>query len=55
MHITPDQTILWQWGFIHLNATILYTWLVMILLTVVSWLVTALIFRSPALPLAECA
>lgn len=40
MHITPDQTILWQWGFLHLNATILFSWIVMLLLTLVSWLVT---------------
>jgi F-type H+-transporting ATPase subunit a len=40
MHITPDQIILWQWGFAHLNATILCTWLVMLLLTLASWLVT---------------
>lgn len=40
MHITPDQVVLWRWGFVHLNATILYTWLAMLLLTVVSWLVT---------------
>ncbi len=38
--ITPDQLILWQWGFMSLNATILYTWLVMGLLTLGSWLVT---------------
>jgi F-type H+-transporting ATPase subunit a len=40
MHITPDQIVLWQWGFFHINATIVYTWLVMLLLTLVSWLVT---------------
>lgn len=40
MHISPDQTILWQWWFLHLNATIAYTWVVMLLLTLGSWLVT---------------
>jgi len=40
MPITPDHTIYWQWGFMHLNATIVYTWAVMLLLTLVSWLVT---------------
>lgn len=39
MHITPDQTILWSWGFVHLNATIVYTWCVMLMLTAGSWLV----------------
>jgi F-type H+-transporting ATPase subunit a len=40
MHITPDQIVLWQWGFFHINGTIVYTWLVMLLLTLMSWLVT---------------
>ena len=38
--ISPDQVILWSWGFITLNVTILYTWLVMAILVVGSWLVT---------------
>lgn len=40
MPITPDHTIYWQWRFLQLNATIVYTWSVMLLLTIVSWLVT---------------
>jgi F-type H+-transporting ATPase subunit a len=35
----PDQP-LWQWGPVLLNATILWTWVVMALLTVLSWMVT---------------
>lgn len=40
MTISPDNIILWEWGFFKLNLTIVYTWLVMALLTVASWLVT---------------
>jgi F-type H+-transporting ATPase subunit a len=40
MHITPDQVVLWRWGFLHLNGTILCTWIVMALLCLISWLVT---------------
>lgn len=40
MTITPDNIIFWQWGMISLNATIVFTWLVMALLTLISWLVT---------------
>ena len=40
MHITPDHVVIWQLGWFHLNATILYTWGVMLLLTLLSWLVT---------------
>jgi F-type H+-transporting ATPase subunit a len=38
--ISPDGLVLWQWGPVALNATILYTWLVMALLTLTCWLVT---------------
>ncbi len=38
--ISPDQVILWSWGFVTINVTILYTWLVMAILVVGSWLIT---------------
>jgi F-type H+-transporting ATPase subunit a len=40
MEISPDTMIFWQSGFFKLNATILFTWLVMAILTIGSWLVT---------------
>ncbi len=40
MELSLDQWVLWQWGTVLLNATILYTWLVMALLVLGSWLVT---------------
>ncbi len=40
MPITPDHTVYWQWRFLQLNATLVYTWILMILLTAISWLVT---------------
>lgn len=38
--ISPDQIIIWQWRFITINATMLYTWLIMFILAGGSWLVT---------------
>lgn len=38
--ISPDQVIYWEWGTVVLNATIVYTWLVMALLVIGSWLIT---------------
>ena len=38
--ISPDQVIIWSWGFVTLNVTILYTWLVMAILLFISWLAT---------------
>ncbi|GAB4529846.1 MAG: F0F1 ATP synthase subunit A [Pleurocapsa sp.] len=40
MNLTPDQIVFWQRGIITINATLVFTWLVMILLVLVSWLVT---------------
>ena len=40
MTISPDGLIFWQWGGFSLNATIVFTWLVMGVLTLISWLVT---------------
>jgi F-type H+-transporting ATPase subunit a len=48
MHLTPDSMLLWQWRFVHLNGTIVYTWIVMILLTLISWLVTRRLDSSDA-------
>ena len=38
--ISPDQVVIWSWWFITINVTMLYTWLVMAILVVGSWLVT---------------
>lgn len=40
MELTPDTRVLFEFGFIRLNATIVNTWIVMALLVGVSWLVT---------------
>ena len=40
MEITPDAIIYWQWNGIQLNATIVFSWLVMLLLALISWLAT---------------
>ena len=40
MRLSPDQLILWQHGFVKLNATIVTTWALMLLLTVGARLIT---------------
>jgi len=39
-HISPDAVIYWQWGPVSVNATLAYTWLVIALLLLLSWLGT---------------
>lgn len=40
MHLSPDEIIYWQWGFFKLNATIVFTWGLMLVLAVGSKLIT---------------
>lgn len=41
MRISPDELIFWQYGFIKLNATIVYTWGLMLLMVVGSKIITS--------------
>jgi len=40
MRLSPDELIFWQFGFVQLNATIVFTWLLMAVLVLGSALVT---------------
>ena len=50
MEISLDQWVLWQRGPVVLNATILYTWLVMALLVLGSWRVTRRLSTGGRIP-----
>lgn len=45
--ISPDSTVFWESGPVHLNATIVFTWLVMALLVFGSWLATRKLSIGP--------
>jgi len=40
MHLSPDQIIYWQMGFLKLNATIVFTWLIILVLVLGSIFIT---------------
>ena len=40
MSLSPDDTVFWQYGFFKLNATIVFTWAIMLVLVVASLLIT---------------
>lgn len=40
MHLSPDEIILWQHGLIKINATIVFTWAIMLVLVIGSKLIT---------------
>lgn len=41
MRITPDEFVIVEWGVLRLNGTILFTWVIMVLLVGIARLVTA--------------
>lgn len=49
MTISPDNVVFWQWGAFRVNATLVFTWLVMALLTLISRLVTRRLTTDTAL------
>ncbi len=40
MKLSPDETILWQYGFVTINLTIVTTWAIMLLLVIAAKLIT---------------
>jgi len=40
MHLSPDEIVFWQRGFFKINATLVFTWGIMAVMAVASWLVT---------------
>lgn len=40
MELTPDNVVYARWGFVVINATLVFTWVVMAVLAVGSWLIT---------------
>ncbi|CAN5769439.1 F0F1 ATP synthase subunit A [soil metagenome] len=40
MHLSPDEIIIWQYGFVKLNATIVFTWALMLMMVIGSALIT---------------
>lgn len=40
MNLSPDSAVYWQSGFVVINATLVFTWAIMLFLAVFSWAVT---------------
>lgn len=50
MNVTPDATVYWEAAAVKLNATLVFTWLVMTLMVLGSWLVTRRLTTGTNLP-----
>jgi F-type H+-transporting ATPase subunit a len=46
MHLSPDEILFFQYGFFKLNATILYTWVLMLVMAIGAHLITRGISRD---------
>ena len=40
MELSPDNTIFWEYGFFHINLTMVTTWFIILILTFGAWLIT---------------
>lgn len=49
MEITPDQVVYGTWGPVTVNATLVFTWVLIVALGMGSWLVTRQLTSGPAL------
>lgn len=47
MNIDPSDIVYFQWGFVRITATLVFTWITMIILTTISYLVTRNIKSDP--------
>jgi F-type H+-transporting ATPase subunit a len=48
MEISPDQIVYWEWGVVTINATLIFSWVVMLVLAGGSWLVTRTLTSGPS-------
>ncbi len=48
--ISPDQIVFWSWGTLALNATIVFTWGLMAVMVIGSWLMTRRLRIGPEIP-----
>ncbi len=49
MELSPDTIIYWKSGFITINATLVFSWIVMLNLVIGSWLITRSLSTGPQL------
>jgi len=53
MEFNPDQLVYWQWGFAHVNATLFFTWILMALMVLLSWVTTRNLTTGPELSVKQ--
>jgi F-type H+-transporting ATPase subunit a len=51
--LSPDEEIYWEWAFVKLNATIVFTWAVMALMIVGAWLLSRRFTAATDIPRSQ--
>lgn len=51
--LSPDEVVYWEWGFVQINATIVFTWGVMAVMILGAWLITRRVTDSTDIPPAQ--
>lgn len=49
VELSPDEVVFWRWGFVTINETIVFTWLVMAVLVLFGWLFARRLSVEPPL------
>lgn len=47
MELSPDAVVYWKSGFVTINATLVYSWIVMVILVLGAWLITRHLSTGP--------
>ncbi len=47
VELSPDEVVFWQWDFVSINETIIFTWVVMAILILLGWLSTRHLSAEP--------
>ncbi len=47
VELSPDEAVLWKWGFVTLNETIVFTWIVIGILVILAWASTRGLSATP--------
>ncbi|PEN14868.1 F0F1 ATP synthase subunit A [Longibacter salinarum] len=50
MEFSPDQIVYWEWRFVTINATLVYSWIVVFLLGAGAWLITRNLTMGSEIP-----
>jgi F-type H+-transporting ATPase subunit a len=55
LQLTPDEVIYWSWGVVTINATLVFTWVAMLVMVTASWIVSRALVTGPGIGRGQAA